>query len=98
MKLFLYRTSSNVTASIEDESNIVDREDVVDSESSQSIPASSPHVYSPPPIRGKIQPEKGHCKESSIEENYNCNNACTIPCMVKDPVINKEINTVCYWE
>ena len=58
----------NVTASIEDESNIDDREDVVDSESLQSTPTSFQHVYSPPPIRGKIQPGKRHCKESHIEE------------------------------
>ena len=44
------------------------RENVVDSECSQSTPASSQHVYSPPPIRGKIQPGKRHCKESCIEE------------------------------
>ena len=68
MKLFLYRTSLNVTASNEDDNNIDDREDVVDSESSQSIPASSQHVYSPPPIRGKIQTRQRHCKESCIEE------------------------------
>ena len=41
VELFLYRTTSNVTASNEDESNIDDREDVVDSESSQSTSASS---------------------------------------------------------
>ena len=63
-------TSLNVTASNEDESDIDDREDVVDSESSQSTPTSSQHVYSPPPIRGKIQPRKRHCKESCTEENY----------------------------
>ena len=58
----------NVTAFNEDESNIDDREDVEDSESSQSTPASSQQVYSPPPIRGKIQPGKRCYKESHIEE------------------------------
>ena len=68
MKLFLYMISLNVTASNEDESDIDDREDVVDSESLQSTPASSQHVYSPPSIKGKIQPGKRHCKESYNEE------------------------------
>ena len=54
--MFLYRTSLNVTASDEDGSNIDDREDVEDSESSQSTPASSQQVYSTPPIKGNIQP------------------------------------------
>ena len=58
----------NVTAFDEDESDIDDREDVEDSESSQSTLASSQWVYSPPPIRGKIQPGKRHYKESHIEE------------------------------
>ena len=31
-------------------------------------------------------------------QNCNCSSVCTIPCMVKDPVINKEINTVCHQE
>ena len=48
-------------------SDIDDREDVVDSESSWPTPASSQHVYSQPSIRGKIQPGKRHCKESHIE-------------------------------
>ena len=52
----------------EDDSNIDDREDVEDSGSSQSTPASSQQVYSPPPIRGKIQPGKRNYKESHIEE------------------------------
>ena len=66
--MFLYRTSSNVAASNEDESDIDDSKDVVESESSQPTPASSQHVYSPPPIRGKIQLGKRHYKESCIEE------------------------------
>ena len=53
-KCVLYRASLNVTAFDEDQSNIDDREDVEDSESSQSTPASFQWVYSPPPIRGKI--------------------------------------------
>ena len=31
-------------------------------------------------------------------QNCNCHCVCTIPCMVKDWVINKEINTACHWE
>ena len=58
----------NVTASEEDESDFDDREDVEDSKTSQSTPASSQWVYSPPPIIGKIQPGKRCYKESYIEE------------------------------
>ena len=51
-------TSSNGTVFDEDESDIDDREDVEDSGSSQSTPASFQWVYSPPPISRKIQPGK----------------------------------------
>ena len=54
----------------EDESNIDDRQDVKDTESSQSTQASSQGVYSPPPIRAKIQLGKRHYKKSCIKENY----------------------------
>ena len=67
-KLFLYRTSLTVMAFDEDESNIDDKEDVEDSGFSQSTPASSQWVYSPLPIRGKVQLGKRHYKESCIEE------------------------------
>ena len=50
------------------ESDIDDREDVEDSGSSNSTPASSQQAYSPPPIRGKMQPGKRCYKESCIEE------------------------------
>ena len=66
--MFLYRTSSNVTDSDEDESDIDEKEDVEDSESLQSPPASSQLVYTPPPITAKIQSGKRCYKGNHLEE------------------------------
>ena len=65
--MFLYRTSSNVTASDENESNIDDREDVKDSEYLQSTPASSQYRYNLHQLlEQRSNQEKGIIKKATL--------------------------------